>query len=179
VFQVEENDLVRASKISVAAHLVSVSDPAVLSQHCSLFVGCALDSIRLENSRPMRRSGALLARELYQKLRRKTPQRVADSVEDSVAFAAAIVAAREELLAATLERCVRFHDQADLGDEARYYDPATVARCEEALEFRNEAEDILVAGRMVVENRQSIPKVLLEPLERSKKPKTPKLIEEI
>jgi hypothetical protein len=181
LFDAEEADVVRAAKLSVAAELVaaasssSASDcPGALARHCHLLVGGCLDALRLDASRPVRRSGALLARELYAAVLREherldSPARGAGSWGGPIPLTIALVEAGEEALAAALERCLGLDDLDDLGDDRpRFADPAAAARCREALSVRSEAEDggMLAAGRLLVREgsgRRHVAPLLLEP----------------
>jgi hypothetical protein len=117
-------------------------------------------TIQLGVSRPIRRAGALLSRELYATILKEhqivQSTRTCDEKSEptmTIPFTIAMLKAREEALAAALARCLDQHDLGDLGvDKHRCSDPATLARCQEALAFRAEAEDIGMhaAGRVLL-----------------------------
>jgi len=144
LFKSEEKDVVRAAKINVVSELVAAVNPAVLARHCSDLVACSKQSLQLDVSRPVRRAGALLSRSLYAALVREKDGLVASASSSGahVSYASAMVSAQEDTLAAALERCVKVDDLGDLGEEKRrQYDPASIARCREALALRREAEE--------------------------------------
>lgn len=152
IFQSEESDLVRAGRISVLAEIVSVANLHDIARYAHIFVECSIYAIQLDNTRPVRRAGGLLARALYEALLREPFDLQSPEGADVVVLARALATADEkERLAPFLHRCIQANDLDDLPDEKkRYWDPATIARCEEALSFRKEADDagILAAGRL-------------------------------
>jgi Required for nuclear transport of RNA pol II C-terminus 1 len=178
LFEEEENELVRAAKLSVVTELVMASHPAVLSRYFHTLVRCAIGCLQQGRSRPIRRSGALLARELYSAAIREhdeqvpVPSNCGETLEQGIPFSAAMAgAADEKSLALALERCLNHEDVNDLGvSQQRLADPATSARCQEALQKRAEAEEIgiLAAGRLLAESdvaasSQPLLQMLLEP----------------
>jgi Required for nuclear transport of RNA pol II C-terminus 1 len=178
LFEEEENELVRAAKLSVVTELVMASQPAVLSRYCHTLVRCSIGCLQQGRSRPIRRSGALLARELYAAAIREhdeqvpVPSNCGETPAQGIPFSVAMVsAANEKSLALALERCLNHEDVNDLGvNQQRLADPATSARCQEALQARAEAEEtgILPAGRIIAEseasaNSQPLLQMLLEP----------------
>jgi Required for nuclear transport of RNA pol II C-terminus 1 len=178
LFEEEEDEVVRAAKLSVVTELVMASQPAVLSRYCYTLVRCSIGCLQQGRSRPIRRSGALLARELYAAVIREHDEQVpvssncGEAPAHAIPFSVAIVgAANEKSLALALERCLHHEDVNDLGvDQPRLADPATSARCQEALQARAEAEEIgiLAAGRLLAESdiaasSQPLLQMLLEP----------------
>jgi hypothetical protein len=160
LFTSEEGDTVRASRITVVAELVLVAHPSVSARHCSVLVRSSMDALRLDASRPVRRAGALLANALYEALIREQNEMLDASPEQlrklSFPMAVAMVSAQEEVLSAALDRCVTGNDLDDLEGEERVRDAATVARCEEAMARRDEAErgGILAAGKLASESQR-------------------------
>lgn len=65
IFVSEENDIIRAVRISVLAELIATSKPSTMANHCHIFVRLPIDVLRFETSRSVRRAAALLVRELY------------------------------------------------------------------------------------------------------------------
>jgi len=172
LFTSESPDVVRASRISILSELVLSVEPALVARYCDILVLCALNTIRLETSRPMRRAGALLAKALYDALVREQDAFLEDvnNGDEECRFAAAMVAAQEDLLAIALERCLEVGDLGDLPEgKQRQYDPATVARCQEALSLRKTASEggILAAGSLLLQSHRqdnsSLRRTLLEP----------------
>lgn len=149
MFVSEENDVVRASRLSVVASVVARAHSSLLANYCCVLVKCSLDALRLETARSLRRAGALLSRDLYQRLALEHDPGSLSYVQTSstnISMAMAMVSAGEEVLCTALEHCVRTQDLGDnchlaLSErrcDQRYFDAATVARCQEALDYRNE-----------------------------------------
>ena len=168
LFVLEENGVVRSGKIAVVAELVSKAHPSIIAPYCGLLVQKATEAILFSDERVVRRTGALLARELYRCLLRESN----DSGQQQ--FAVRFIQASEEQLAVALERCSKGDDLEEVGtDRSRFFDPATVARCKEALVLRSHAHDegIILAGRHALESLKANSQIatLLEPsAERSK-----------
>jgi len=154
VFDAEEDDLVRAGCISIVADLVAALPPMGLVRHCPTLIELGKQVLRLDASRPMRRSAALLCREMYSVVLREFDK---DENDSFLSFATAMVSCDEEALHATLERCLSADDVdivggADDGTTARtavavqgkvrLVDPATTARCQEALEIRSSIDGL-------------------------------------
>jgi hypothetical protein len=121
-----------------------------------------------------------LARELYAATIREHDEQLpmtsnsswSETAAQGILFTVAMVgAANEKSLALALERCLHHEDLNDLGvDQQRHADPATSARCQEALQARAEAEEtgILAAARLLAETEaaatsQPMLQMLLEP----------------
>ena len=152
LFSVEESELVQAAKLSVVAELVSTMEPCITSYYCGVLVKYSIDSVRLGVSRPVRRAGALLARELFAAMIREQEEQRASGPSGQVPFAVSMVASHEDWLATALQRCLQQHDLNDLSyGKQRFGDSATEARCKEALGLRASAEKsgILPASRLL------------------------------
>ena len=147
VFQVEEPALVRAAMITLATEAVLQADTVVSAPFCAGLMDCVINCLTFESVRPVRRSAALLAYSLYAAVVGEM-----ETLHDSVSMGAsnkcpltmAMMEAGEEVLYRVL--CRRRKN-----DSKR--DPATVARCEEALSMREKAEQggILAAGQIAVD----------------------------
>jgi hypothetical protein len=134
LFKTEENDTLRASFLLIVAELWgSVRSGAYMG---SVMNACRL-SVSLDSGRLVRRAGALLARQMYSRLLER----------GGLDEARSMVAANEEGLHASLVRCYSLKDLKDLEIE-RLYDPATEARCREALDLREEAIELLKMGNL-------------------------------
>jgi hypothetical protein len=134
LFETEESDTLRASFLQVVAELwESIRSNAYIG---SVMDACRL-SVSLDSARPVRRAGALLARQMYSRLLER----------GDLDEARSMVAANEEGLHASLVRCYSLKDLKDLESE-RLYDPATEARCREALDLRQEAIELLRMGNL-------------------------------
>jgi hypothetical protein len=155
LFRSEEDDAVTASKLNVTAELLAVSHPAVVARFTSSVISSAIYALRLDTSRPVRRAGAYLAKQLYSTLLREQDSFDPNAVEQcEIPFAMSLAAGNEDTLRVTLERCFDAADLDDLGTgKQRFYDPATEARCKEALETRKQADvtGILAAGQLALE----------------------------
>ncbi|KAL7551923.1 hypothetical protein ACHAWF_015135, partial [Thalassiosira exigua] len=135
VFTTEENDLLHSGAISIVCELVSVLDPAIISQYCPILVRLVTNALQLDTSRPVRRAAANLARELYDSTLREVTAENGSSEDIASTMAIAIVRAKEENLYHVLSRCV-FANEIPTGGKSRLVDPATQARCSEALAIR-------------------------------------------
>ena len=161
LFAAEEGDVVRAARINIVCELVSVLSPTVVARYCPVLIGCCIATLRLDATRPVRRSGAALARELYAALIREQESLLdaGSSLDASdVSMAVAMIESREDVLGAVLQRCVDAMDLDDIKAKGmqRIYDPATVARCQEAIDLRHDAErgGIFVAGKLAWESKR-------------------------
>ena len=147
VYLCEEGDLLRSAAISLVCELASTLHPAVIAKYCHVLVRLALDSLQLESSRPVRRSAALLARELYASVMRDETEEEGGEKESASMMAIAMVCAGEDKLVNALERCVTADDvdtdnSQTIKGKTRLVDPATQSRSKEALEMRLELEII-------------------------------------
>jgi Required for nuclear transport of RNA pol II C-terminus 1 len=158
LFNVEEEEVIRAATITLVAELLSVVSREVTASYCAILMDCCITTLQLESSRPIRRAGATLSRELYAALVREQDDLLCTLSDCSttnsprVPLSVAMVAGREDILCALLRRVVDSNDSAD--NMGRLHDPATAARCQEALSLRDEAASggILTAGRIVRES---------------------------
>eukprot|EP00984_Skeletonema_dohrnii_P011341 scaffold4515_cov124-Skeletonema_dohrnii-CCMP3373.AAC.8 len=159
VFSCEESDLLRSAAISLVCELVSTLHPAVIAQYCHALVRLALDALQLESSRPVRRSAALLARELYAcVMREETTEEEAEKKATS-AMAIAMVCAGEDKLVIALTRCVAATDvdsnnSLAVKGKTRLVDPATQSRSKEALEMRDELDIIFQMAAVVAKSME-------------------------
>ena len=174
LFCSEERDVVTAGRVAVISELVSTAHPSTLAKYCHLLVRTATETLRLDVSRPVRRAAAFLTREFYRTVLREQVElfemvgssmaRDDRSNETDLAFTSALVSSTgDEILASVLERCLAADDLNDISKgKHRKFDPATAARCQEALEARQEAVDggVFVVAKLVAEakrQRNSLP----------------------
>jgi hypothetical protein len=174
LFNVEEEEVIRAATITLVSELVSVVSRDVTASYCEILMDCCITTLQLESSRPIRRAGATLARELYAALVCEQDDLLcalnACRANNSprVPLSVAMVAGREDILCALLRREVNSNDSAD--SKGRLHDPVTAARCQEALSLRDDAASggILTAGRIVresnmVQENRAVAHFLVEP----------------
>ena len=155
LFDLEEDDIVRSIRISTVAELVCATAPSSLAPFSRLLVRLVTDAMRLDTSRNVRRSAALLARELYGCLLREehsghlgVPQNTNGEGELRFAVSLASIQDEEELLFVTLQ------DHAAVsGVTTAIFDPATQSRCQEALELRDEAQLLMTAAKLWLEQQ--------------------------
>lgn len=157
LFASEEADAVIASIMNVVTEAVVIAHPSLSAHFCSVLISCAVEKLRLGSARPLRRAGALLARELYGSLIREQDEflnSITNDKESCCPMSVAMVSAGEESLYATLVRCVNNYDLKD-SQLSRTYDPTTAIRCQEALQLREQGEagGILPAGRLVAASK--------------------------
>ena len=171
VFDTEEDDVVRAGCISIVAELVAALPPVGLVRYCPALVELGKQVLRLDASRPMRRAAALLCREIYSVVVREFDD-AEDESDAFLSFATAMASCDEETLRATLERCLSandvdivgssdpekdasFHAAAAVQGKVRLADPATMARCQEALEIRGSIDEagIWTAARLLAASK--------------------------
>lgn len=143
LFVEEESDLVRSGRITVASELVAILSTVSLIPFVQLLIDCSIDVLRIERSRPIRRSGSSLAREIYRSALRDEDGR----------YIAAVVSSRHEVLIAVLKRCVSRDDLGDMEYE-KMHDPATTARCQEALSIVEGAKLRFLIGMAVAEDHK-------------------------
>ena len=156
IFEVEEPDLVRSALISLVSETVVLAHPSISARYCAGMMDCSMKCLSLHSARPIVRTGALLAYCLYSVVVREMEEiQIPGALESSVMIQCpmtmAMVKSGEEVLANMLRRCA-----AGLGADAPacvLSDPATVARCEEALAMRERAESggMLAVGQMALE----------------------------
>jgi len=159
VFSCEEGDLLRSAAISLVCELISTLHPAVIAQYCHALVRLALDALQLESSRPVRRSAALLARELYACVMREESAEEGSEKKATSAMAIAMVCAGEDKLVIALTRCVTATDvdsnnSLAVKGKTRLVDPATQSRSKEALEMRDELDIIFEMAAVVAKSME-------------------------
>jgi Required for nuclear transport of RNA pol II C-terminus 1 len=152
LFETEEGEVVRSAMVMVVSELLVVLSPSVTARYSAHLVDCCIDMLRLEASRPVRRAGAALSRELYGALVREQidlMEAISSSKPFDVRLSRSMVEGRETVLHSVLQGIV---SQGDGSLE----DPATMARCREALQLREDASEggILLAGKISLESQQ-------------------------
>ena len=154
LFQSENADVVRSGMMLVVSEVISILSTTVTARYAPLLISCSIDTLRWEASRPVRRAGATLARELYGALVREQDVLLEAVMNPShgcgdVPLSMAMVQGREEILYMILQRIVSCDDRGD--------DPALVARCHEAISWRTNADQggILLAGKVAWNAKQS------------------------
>ncbi|KAL3939682.1 MAG: hypothetical protein SGBAC_005627 [Bacillariaceae sp.] len=158
VFKAEELDVVRAARASVLAALVSKSAPKTIASNCPLLVRLVNDTLVLETSRSVCRAITALARELYESALREleevlvaleTTSAQLVTTRASIPFTVALVSSNEEVLHSNL---VAKYNGGLTSSQHKLSDPATSARCKEALAFRQQAEEteLLSCARLLV-----------------------------
>jgi hypothetical protein len=150
IFHEEENDVLRSACISVVSELLSVANPSSLANYCPVMVPLAVDALKLDHSRIVRRASAMLSRELYNCALRESSSIAIDHSDDpNLSFNVNLLHSGEDGLYTALRRAVTGDDlDVKIGVTAvkavagktRLYDPATVTRCQEALNLRDELE---------------------------------------
>lgn len=156
VYSIEENDLLRAGSISVTCELVTVLNPIIVASYCHDLVGLVISALQLEESRPVRRAVACLARELYTcTLKEVTAERGNSKDSPATTMAIAIVKSNEDQMYNALISCVSSSNQG--GASSRLIDPATQSRCSEAIETREELENIgiLQVATLVAQSQEN------------------------
>lgn len=156
IFDAEEYDSVRSATIALLAELISALRPFEIASYCPVLVGLCNDALMLDHSRLVRRSAALVARELYECVHRE------HHGQDGIKFILSFLSSGEEMLRTTLLRCISADDLdihngnrtvPSVKHKVRLFDTAVVTRCQEAIEIRNELEEILTAGNVLLETR--------------------------
>ena len=147
IFQSEELHVVRAARASVLSALVSKSSPQAIAPTCKFLVRLINDALALEPSRSVCRAVTTLARELYELALRELDEVLASlaavstpmvSTRASIPFTVALISSDEEVLRSGLVAKSTFGRTTG---QHTLDDPATSARCKEALTFRQRAED--------------------------------------
>jgi hypothetical protein len=168
IFDKEENDVIRSACISLVAELLSALHPSSLAGFCPTIVPLAVDALRLDHSRLVRRASAMLSRELYScALRESNSISVGETEDQNLSFTVALLSNGEDILHSTLKRAYS-GDDLDLKTEQvtisavsgklRFYDSATIVRCEEALNLRRELVEngtINLAALIMKSNREN------------------------
>ena len=156
VFEKEEADVLRAASISVVGELISVLDPIVVASYCHILVRLATAALQLDSSRPIRRAAANLSRELYACIEKETTVMSGEKVETTSNMAVAMMSAGEGTLYNALQLCASA-DDVDVKGKVRVVDPATQARCAEALQIRSELESLAImsAAKLIAESLEN------------------------
>jgi len=128
VFDVEQSAVLRSSCIVAVAELILSSPSTFCIPHVAELVKLVNDVLDLEQSRPVLRAAAFLASSLYMAVRQ-------GDEGSGLEVARQLILAGEEPVRSKLERYA-----TEWVDHERLYDPAFVARCEEALEMRSHIE---------------------------------------
>ena len=152
IFSMEETDVLRAGAISVVCELVSVLNTVTVAKYCHILVKLVTDALQLNKSRPVRRAAACLARDLYSCVMREVTE---SNDGGNTALAVAIVDAVEDKLYNLLIRCVVADDLA-ISTGSALVDPATLCRCQEAVDIRQELDDmgVLQAAALISNSLQ-------------------------
>jgi hypothetical protein len=155
IFQLEENDVLRAGCVSILSELVSSTPPAVVARYCQVLILFATNALNLEVSRPVRRVTCMLCHELYCAVLLEHNEAVAPTANlsihyDAKSMAVEMVSCDEDALYSALRRCSDIKNVV-VGKQ-RLYDPATTERCKEALEKREEIDKsgVFAAAKLYV-----------------------------
>lgn len=133
IFKSELNDVLRSSCIAVVAEIVNVTLPSSGAPYAIEMVQLVSNIMHLEVSRPVRRAAVFLAVALYDAVLREL-----EEPSQVRSLTVALVHAKEEAMKSALEACI---DQVGAAASSQLYDPATSARCQEALDARNQVEE--------------------------------------
>jgi hypothetical protein len=162
LFALENTDIVRSGMMTVVSELVAVVSTTVTARYAALLVSCCIDTLRWEASRPVRRAGAMLARELYGSLVREQEEfldAVANQSNLDVPLSMAMVEGREDILFCILQQTVSSKTSRSVvqaNGMERWDDPAVNARCEEGIALRQTADEggIILAGKVALKAQQ-------------------------
>jgi hypothetical protein len=157
VFSCEEGDLLRSAAIFLVCELVSTLHPKIVSNYCHVLVRLVLDALQLESSRPVRRSVASLARELYAcVMKEETADEGGEKITSTMAIA--MVCAGEDKLFNALTRCADAtdvdSDKKEVKGKTRLFDPAAQSRSREALALRDELDVIFQMAAVVAHSME-------------------------
>jgi hypothetical protein len=141
VFKLEEGDLLRATSISVVSELVIVLKPASVAPFCHILVKLVSDALQLDDSRPVHRAAATLARELYASIEDEVSNN--DNSPLSASLAVAMASSHESLLCSIIKSGASVGYTTSNGNRC-YIDAATQSRCAEAVEIRDNLESCSV-----------------------------------
>jgi len=158
VFVVEELDAVRSGCYSCLAEVITLLEPNSVTRYISQIVYLCLDALRLDKTRPVRRSAALLSREVYRAVLREGEKGLKfqnkSMYQCILPMTLELVSSGcEATLAATLKQISALNETSG----NRHYDPATDARCQEALDARQLCEEfgyLALASAMAKEKKQ-------------------------
>lgn len=143
VFKLEEGDLLRATSISVVCELVTVLKPSSVAPFCHVLVKLVIDAMQLDDSRPVHRAAATLARELYICIENEVSSN--DNSPTTASLAVAMACSQERLLYSIIQSYASV-GYATSNGKKRYIDAATQSRCAEAVETRDNLESLSVFG---------------------------------
>jgi len=155
IFENEEDDAVRAACISIVSEVITISEPFSIATYVPNLVQLGVNAVRLESSRPVRRAAALLCRDLYNCALREV-ENTQEGGNPALSFLVELVSSDELSLQRALQRCISGKDvdqntsegtKVAIKNKIRLFDPATVARCQEALDIR---ETINQSGNLSV-----------------------------
>jgi hypothetical protein len=153
IFENEEDDAVRAACISIVSEVITISEPCSIAKYVPNLVQLGVNAVRLESSRPVRRAAALLCRDLYNCALREV-ENTQEGGNSVLSILVELVSNDEESLQRALQRCISRKDvdqnssagnRVAIKNKIRLFDPATVARCQEALDIR---ETIYQSGNL-------------------------------
>lgn len=159
VFDKEESDVIRSAFINLLSEVVSAVHPFQLAAYCPILVRLCINALTLDHSRLVRRSIALLVRELYDCVFREAED------NEGTKFILSFLSCDEEHLHATCLRCLASNDlDTNVGDsktravrdKIRLYDQAVIARCKEAIHIRNQVQDLISAGKVILESKNRL-----------------------
>eukprot|EP00977_Amphora_coffeiformis_P014001 scaffold3823_cov195-Amphora_coffeaeformis.AAC.11 len=166
VFDKEEDDIVRGAAINLVSEVVRLANPVVITRFVPMLIECAKLALQLEASRPVRRSGAQLASCLYataiREIEEQDPKMLSNQ-QVECPLLVAMVSSNENSLATLLARVETGSDLSDLdAEKGRQFDPATVARCKEALALRHEVKStgILALAELSLASARGRPSML-------------------
>lgn len=164
LFRAEEDDVLTAARIAIVSELVTAGNPSTLAIYCHVISKTATDLLRLDASRPVRRAAAFLAREIFTAAGREQNElldnlaRSSDSTPFDIELSVALMSSTDdEILSSALQRCLSADDLGDISKSShRLFDSSTAARCQEAMDARQECVDggIFAVARLVVESRK-------------------------
>uniref|UniRef100_A0A7S0GGL5 RNA polymerase II assembly factor Rtp1 C-terminal domain-containing protein n=1 Tax=Proboscia inermis TaxID=420281 RepID=A0A7S0GGL5_9STRA len=142
LFETEEHFAINSGCLLCLSEIImTVPSNVFAPHHGSTLIKLCIECLRLDKNRPVRRGAALLAREIYNVVLRDahqiTENRAAAANKSSLPLMAMELCSssntyNDTLLFATLKNCVSGNDYAN----SNYCDPATLARCQEALTIR-------------------------------------------
>ena len=149
IFLAELNDVLRSSCIAIIVELVDAALPSSIAAYATDLVSLVKNVLYIEASRPLRRGAASLAVALYEAVLRELGE-----TSSRWPLTIAMLHANEEALKAALEAGM----DPERVNSSQLYDPATSARCREALDARCQVEETgafnAVAVHLRVQNRE-------------------------
>jgi hypothetical protein len=149
IFLAELNDVLRSSCIAIIVELVDVALPSSIAAYATDLVSLVKNVLYIEASRPLRRGAASLAVALYEAVLRELGE-----TSSRWPLTIAMLHANEEALKAALEAGM----DPQRVNSSQLYDPATSARCREALDARCQVQETgafnAVAVHLRVQNQE-------------------------